>query len=50
MSVKCMVISGNEKPIVNKLNGKINVALHQAQLSGDGGALSKSQCSTPPDG
>ena len=23
------------------------MALHQAQLSGDGGALSKGQCSTP---
>ena len=31
----------------NKLNGKINVALHQAQLSGDGGEVSKGQCSTP---
>ena len=34
----------------NKLNSKINVALHQAQLSGDGGAFSKSKCSTSPDG
>ena len=30
-----------QKPIFNTLNSKINVALHQAQLNGDEGALSK---------
>ena len=34
----------------NTLNSKINVVLHQAQLSGDEGALSEGQCSTPQDG
>ena len=34
----------------NKLNGEIIVALHQAQLSGDGEALGKGQYSTPLDG